>query len=366
MGFGSGFVTGLASSFDKALQLNNKNIMDSMSKAETYMYERRAQEDKRMREKADEYEDTIKDLANYVDTTNLPKGVTATDVAGAWLAKSGGSLTEAKNMLGELQKSRLAYGDEGARLIFTKAQSTGMSARDIGRTFVRPPDLDYIRGPAQKRKTLFGGDIDITARAAERVGMPTDEQTRKAFDTSGFEGLSVGGKLFTKTETTRAMEKEDVALKQARLTLQKTEKEIADMGGLDETAGRMHWKETLKNSLSNENIGWDSVRNEPDFKTIGENVAGMRTGFAKALQATTNYFNKTGTTAKQSGKNQLLGFAVQNTPYIVSSGSGVDPQTGLPKQTNEIGKVYSYSIGGKDASGIWLGDAEGFLTIPGF
>lgn len=359
MGFGSGFVTGLASSFDKALQLNNKNIMDSMSKAETYMYERRAQEDKRMREKADEYEDTIKDLANYVDTTNLPQGVTATDVAGAWLAKSGGSLNEAKNTLAELQKARLAYGDEGARLIFTKAQSTGMSARDIGRTFVRPPDLDYIRGPAQKRKTLFGDDIDITARAAERVGMPTDEQTRKAFDTSGFEGLSVGGKLFTKTETETAAKKDVLALEAAELANQKTRKEMGEINAFDATSIRQYFDRYNKNAAAvTGNI--NPTTGDPEFKTTADAYNNGRIIYERSLQNLTNEMLNTNSFGVKTNDSTFRGVAQQVLPFY--------PNNKAPngkKGQMEIGKLYT--VPKEDGSGprtiLWLGSEDNIFEI---
>jgi len=363
MGFGTGLVAGLASGFEKVVERNQDSIRDSMSRAEKYMYERYSQEQAAEREKIEKAEEAVKRLAKYVDVENLPEGVRAEDVASAWFVKSGGSISEAEKMADRLSDAASYMGDEAAKLTFAKARNTGMTVREMVKSTIRPPDLDYIRGPQKTMRGLFG-EVDITAEALKRAGVPTDVQTRTAFDTEGFEGLGTKGKFYDVTEYKTKREKDELAIQQAKITLQKSQKEIAEMGGLDETAGRYYLKDTLKNALGKEKIGWDEVNDVVDFKDSKENVQGMYKGTSNAIEAASKYFLSTGTVNKTSGKNQLIGFASSNAPFIKPVGAGVDAK-GNPLETNEVGKVYAYSVGGKDRSGIWLGNDMGFLTIPG-
>ena len=363
MGFGTGLVAGLASGFEKVVEKNQDSIRDSMSRAEKYMYERYSQEEAAEREKIEKAEEAVKRLAKYVDVENLPEGVRPEDVASAWFVKSGGSISEAEKMADRLSDAESYLGADAAKLTFAKARNTGMTVREMVKSTIRPPDLDYIRGPQKTMKSLFG-EVDITAEAQKRAGVPTDMQTRTAFDTEGFEGLGTKGKFYDVTEYKTKREKDELAIQQAKITLQKGQKEIAEMGGLDETVGRYYLKDTLKNALGKEAIGWDEVNDVVDFKTSKENVQGMYKATSNAIEAASKYFLDTGTLNKTSGKNQLIGFASSNSPYIKPVGAGVDAK-GNPLETNEVGKVYAYSVGGKDRSGIWLGNDMGFLTVPG-
>jgi len=363
MGFGTGLVAGLAGGFERVLNKVDDRITDSMSRAEKYMYERYGQEQAAERQKTDKAEEAVKRLAKYVDVENLPEGVRAEDVASAWFVKSGGSISEAEKMADRLSDAASYMGNDAAKLTFAKARNTGMTVREMVKSTIRPPDLDYIRGPQKTMKGVFG-EVDITAEAQKRAGVPTDQQTRTAFDMTGFEGIGAKGKFYDVTEYETKRQKDELALKQAKITLQESEKEIAEMGGLDETTGRYYLRDTLKNALGKQAIGWDEVNDVADFKTSKENVQGMYKGTSNAIEAASKYFLDTGTLNKTSGKNQLIGFASSNSPYIKPAGAGVDAK-GIPLETNEIGKVYAYSVGGKDRSGIWLGNDMGFLTIPG-
>ena len=363
MGFGTGLAAGLAGGFERVLNKVDDRITDSMSRAEKYMYERYGQEQAAERQKTDKAEEAVKRLAKYVDVENLPEGVRAEDVASAWFVKSGGSISEAEKMADRLSDAASYMGNDAAKLTFAKARNTGMTVREMVKSTIRPPDLDYIRGPQKTMKGVFG-EVDITAEAQKRAGVPTDQQTRTAFDMTGFEGIGAKGKFYDVTEYETKRQKDELALKQAKITLQESEKEIAEMGGLDETTGRYYLRDTLKNALGKQAIGWDEVNDVADFKTSKENVQGMYKGTSNAIEAASKYFLDTGTLNKTSGKNQLIGFASSNSPYIKPAGAGVDAK-GIPLETNEIGKVYAYSVGGKDRSGIWLGNDMGFLTIPG-
>ena len=64
MGFGTGLVTGLASGFDKMLQLDLKQNMDRLSRAETYALTRREQKIAAAEKKGGELKDNLRELAS--------------------------------------------------------------------------------------------------------------------------------------------------------------------------------------------------------------------------------------------------------------------------------------------------------------
>jgi hypothetical protein len=363
MGFGTGLLTGLATSIERGVRQNIDMNMEDLSNAKKYMRARDEQEDARYRKQLKEYEDTVKDLARFVDTSTLPQGATAYDVAGAYMEKMGGSLTAARSMVEELQKSTV-LGADAPKLIFDKANQMGYSASDVARMYTDPKDLAYIRGGEQKGTGFFFKGMDIRAKAEESLAMPT---IQKQMDRSGLGTAKVSGKLLSAEEYTREKETSDIALKQARLTLQKTEKDIADMGGLDETAGRMYLKDVLAKAATNK--GFEiNVDGTPDFKTTGDKLQDSKDAFSDALINATNYFNSTGTTKKTSGKNQLYGFVSANLPFATKEKAQI-VNGQLNKDIMEIGKIYSWKSAGQNVSGVYLGPefgADDFLMIPGF
>jgi len=361
--FGTGLLTGLATSIEKGVRQNIDMNMEELSNAKKYMRAREEQESARYRKDLKEYEDTVKDLARFVDTSTLPQGATAYDVAGAYLEKMGGSITAARSMVEELQKSTV-LGKDAPKLIFDKANQMGYSASDVAKMYTDPMDLAYIRGGKQMGTGLFFDKMDIRAKAEESLAMPTIE---KQMDRSGLGTAKTTGTMLSEQEYIREKEKEDLAMKQARLTLQKTEAEIADLGGLDDTAGRMYLKDALAKAATNK--GFEiNVDGTPDFKTTPEKLQDSRDAFSEALTNATNYFNSTGTTKKLSGKNQLYGFVSANLPFATKNKAPViDGQ--LDKTSMQVGTIYAWKAAGQNVSGVYLGPefgADDFLMLPGF
>ena len=70
MGFGAGFVTGLASSFDKALQLDMQRNQERLSKAETYMLARQQQKVEQAETDERELKKNLRELAALTGNNN--------------------------------------------------------------------------------------------------------------------------------------------------------------------------------------------------------------------------------------------------------------------------------------------------------
>lgn len=358
MGFGTGLVAGLASGFEKVVERNQDSIRDSMSRAEKYMYERYGQEQAAEREKIEKAEEAVKRLAKYVDVENLPEGVRAEDVASAWFVKSGGSISEAEKMADRLSDAANYMGDEAAKLTFAKARNTGMTVREMVKSTIRPPDLDYIRGPQKTMRGLFG-EVDITAEALKRAGVPTDVQTRTAFDTEGFEGLGTKGKFYDVTEYQTKQKKDKYALEAAKLANEKTKKEMGEINVFDDNQIQEYFDRSNKNAASiTGNV--NTVTGDPEFKDTETRYSEGRIMYEKSLQNLTKEMLRTNSFGVKTNDSTFRGVAQQVLPFYPA---GLAPN-GNPGEM-EIGKVYT--VPKEDGSGprtiLWLGSEDNIFEI---
>jgi hypothetical protein len=358
MGFGTGLAAGLASGFEKVVERNQDSIRDSMSRAEKYMYERYGQEQASEREKIEKAEEAVKRLAKYVDVKNLPEGVRAEDVASAWFVKSGGSISEAEKMADRLSDAESYMGADAAKLTFAKARNTGMTVREMVKSTIRPPDLDYIRGPQKTMKGLFG-EVDITAEALKRAGVPTDVQTRTAFDTEGFEGLGTKGKFYDVTEYQTKQKKDKLALEAATLANEKTKKEMGEIDVFDDNQIQEYFDRSNKNAASiTGNV--NTVTGDPEFKDTETRYSEGRTIYEKSLQNLTKEMLRTNSFGVKTNDSTFRGVAQQVLPFYPA---GLAPN-GNPGEM-DIGKVYT--VPKEDGSGprtiLWLGSEDNIFEI---
>jgi hypothetical protein len=358
MGFGTGLAAGLAGGFERVLNKVDDRITDSMSRAEKYMYERYGQEQAAERQKTDKAEEAVKRLAKYVDVENLPEGVRAEDVASAWFVKSGGSISEAEKMADRLSDAASYMGNDAAKLTFAKARNTGMTVREMVKSTIRPPDLDYIRGPQKTMKGLFG-EVDITAEAQKRAGVPTDVQTRTAFDMTGFEGLDTKGKFYDVTEYQTKQKKDTLALEAAELANQQTKKELGEINTFDDNQIQEFFDRSNKTAASiTGNV--NPMTGDPEFKTSAESFEQGRTVYEKTLQNLTKEMIRTNSFGVKTNDSTFRGLAQQVLPFYTG---GFAPQ-GKPNEM-EIGKVYS--VPKEDGSGprtiLWLGSEDNIFEI---
>jgi len=317
MGFGTGLAAGLASGFEKVVERNQDSIRDSMSRAEKYMYERYGQEQAAEREKEEKAVEAVKRLAKHVDVENLPEGVRAEDVAAAWFVKSGGSISEAEKMADRLSEAESYLGADAAKLTFAKARNTGMTVREMVKSTIRPPDIDYIRGPKKTMKGVFG-EVDITAEALKRAGVPTDQQTREAFDMTGFEGLGTKGKFYDVTEYQTKQKKDTLALEAAKLANDKTKKELGEINTFDDNQIQEFFDRSNKTAASiTGNI--NSITGEPEFKGTADAYSQGRTVYEKTLQNLTKEMIRTNSFGVETNDSTFRGVAQQVLPFYAGS-----------------------------------------------
>jgi hypothetical protein len=349
MSFFLGAVEGLSRNLDKGLQNSLKKTEERIEKASLRESLDRKEKRKNLREQEQAVEEVLDGIAGFIDKTKLPNGVTVYDAAAAIFAnQAGGSVARGSTLVSALTESELK--GRSPDLILDQVKATGMSPSDINKQFLTFPDLTPstpVMGAGFLKKKDLTADI---MAAVDEPALPTAPTDTADFGMARFDLTKTSQAIAAK----QAEESGDVALQQARLTLEKTQKEIAEMGGLGETAQRLYLKNALKTAANLKDV--PLVDGEVVFHTSAEKFQNNKDAVAFALQGATQYFIDTGTMGKTSGKNSILGFISTNGGYLSTSGQAAIKDGNFDPDGMEVGKIYSYKFGGQNMNGLWIGN----------
>lgn len=362
MAFFMGALTGLATSLDQGLK---KNLADTDKKIETIALresELRREERKELREQDKAIKDVLDGLSGFVDANKLPAGASAYDAAAAiFQNQAGGNLAEGQALISSLSESRRLGLDTD--LVLDQVAASNLSAADIRRQFIDYPEqravpeakgIGFLKGASLKDK------ISAAITEPEITGRP---ETEAAF---GMAEVDLS-KLAAAKEYADKQEMSELQKRQAELTLQKTEAEIAELGGLTEVAGRTWYNKKITDAVAAAGVPVNQLTGEFDLASVPEKVEKIKDAYTDTLKAAAKYWINTGTAKKLSGKNQLMGFAM-GSPYVRVTQAPVTQDNKLQWDNMEVGKVYEYSFGGQPQTGIFLGAnfVDGpFIAIPG-
>lgn len=183
MGFGAGFVTGLASSFDKALQMDMKRNQDRLSKAETYMMARQQQKLETAEADERELKKSLKELAAFTGSNNRA----------LMAAEGAGGTAEGINRLLETlreEQSKVKNFDIKKVIDFSGEETLGdeRAFTDLVKRFgpriaetTMPEGFGDTRGLMGKLgfdiKRDVAGDVESTLQIPERFRAPEDDTT---------------------------------------------------------------------------------------------------------------------------------------------------------------------------------------------
>lgn len=357
--FQKGFLTGLAGGIEKGVQGSIDRHMEDLSDAKKYMRVRRDQEEARYREDVKKYRDTIEDLAAYVDTENLPEGATAFDIAGAYFENSlGGSVREAEAAIVKFRDAKNKLGDAGAKIVFTNANTQGLSAEDIGKKFVDGVDLDFIKGSEQKGTGLFFKNVDIREKAAESVTMPVDEQMSE-IELGKVEGLGTKGAFASEEEYKRTKRKDELALESAILGNKLQQKQIDEYGAFDDNQIQEGFDRAVENLGEAKAIPIDPVTGTFQVKTGTQQYQDAADIHTFALQNLTKTLINNKSFGVGTNDSTIRGIATEVRAYL--------PNQMPPKATSfddmDVGKLYTIKTGGEFQQILWTGDENNLFRI---
>jgi len=352
-GFAAGLFRGIKQTTDKVIDIN----MKEMSSAKQYMKTRKDQEEKRMRDEEDRYAEAIKDLSAFVDRDSLPEGATAFDVAGAYFDTAlGGSVKQAEAAVVELVKARNSLGSDSAKLIMNDAGQLGLSARDIAKKYVKPMDLEYIRGSDQFGMALpFMDKVNITDRAAESVGLPEQKQMEKLnLGTAGTKG-----KFVTREEYARKKRIDELQLEKAVLGNQKARKEVAEYGALDDNQIQEGFDRSIETMADAKAIPFDTVNRRFNLKTADDKYDDALEVYTTSLSNLTKTLVDSGSFGVGTNDSTIKGIANQVKAFM--------PNQVPPKEKSfdnmKIGNMYTVKINNEVQQILWTGDSDKLFRV---
>jgi len=191
MGFGTGFVTGLASSFDKMLQLDMQRNMDKMSRAEGYAATRRMQKAELAETKGRELKDNLRELAS-ITGSNRRAAMAAEGV--------GGTADAIAELVTDLKEQRKKLGKDFSvgKFIDFSGEETLKDPRTLVDNFNRfKPEIDFsTKIPSSMRKTTglmgaFGMEMKRDIAADVESTIPIDEEYTSPRDTSAVPSATI-------------------------------------------------------------------------------------------------------------------------------------------------------------------------------
>lgn len=260
MGFGTGFITGLAGSFDKMLQLDMQRNMDRMSRAEQYASTRRLQKVELAETKGRELKENLRELA----------AITGSNRRAAMAAEGvGGTADAIAELVTDLKEQRKKLGKDFSvgKFIDFSGEETLTDPRTLVDNFNRfKPDIDFsTKIPSGMGKTTglmgaLGMEMKRDIAADVESTIPVDEEYTAPRDTSeipsatisfaeGYEAKEFAAK-FEKNKDDAFKSTENILAYGQQLMLQN------EPGTDAHTQGQTYYKmamQTLKEKKQNEN-----------------------------------------------------------------------------------------------------------------
>ena len=178
MGFGTGFVTGLASSFDKMLQLDMQRNFDKMSRAEEYAVRMREAKKGRLTKDEGEIKDALKEIA-AISGSNARAEAIADSVGGTkdGILRIRDTLRENQETLGKGFVSKVYDFTEVDKFATANPVETADMMRKYGPKYVEDTQVSYQPSGFQKmfgkegktEQELAGDLVDIPERYREET-----------------------------------------------------------------------------------------------------------------------------------------------------------------------------------------------------
>ena len=352
-----GTVEGVSTELTKGLQNSLDKTDERLERGAERLSKQRRENRKDLREQDRQISDILDQISGFIDKEKLPDGVSVYDAAASIFAnQAGGSITRGTTLIKALTESELK--NRSPSMVLDQVISTGMSPSDIRKQFLTFPDVtpvDDVMGAGFLKKVNLKDDI---LAATDEPALPAKPTDVVDFGEARFD-------LSRTSQAIAAQQQEELTaaqIEQAKTTIAMDKKKIADMGGLDLTSQRYYLKNTLKSEGRLKGFDTDDDGNII-FKTTPDKLKDSQDAFAEALRKATNYFKDTGTLATTSGRNSLLGFVSENSAFARSSGKAAIKDGTFDGSQMDIGKIYSYKVGGQNMNGFWTGSE--MITISG-
>lgn len=345
--FAQGFIKGLAESVDERLKDDMDRTFKRADRAADYHIRRKAAEQERYDAEMRDVEDLLNSFAAFTGGD--------LDKAAQLYKAGGGSVENAKAFYTTLNDARNKLGDDfniNKAVTFAESQAGELGMADYLGNLVRRP-RDFVA--ASLPDSAAGGvGLFRAFKPGESIRKDIAEQVESAIPTSArnFTEAEIGtasvdyGKLPTATEYGLKMEGERVALATSKKQLLKLTKEIADLGGLTRTEGRVYWNDTKREFLNAAALPLDDD-GEFLLKDASGRLVEAQEAYSKALRDTVQHFIDTGSVGTKKGRDMLAGYA--RNPFVLAKPAPRNQSDDtLDFSSMSVGSYYAVKFTGND------------------
>lgn len=265
-----GFVTGIAKSVDERLKDDMRRTAERSDRVREYHVTRATRKEERFEEDQRELEETLSNLASFMDKSgvDIPEGMTKADFAAQLYSGAGGTISAGKQLVSDLRTHISKAGDMKGLINQANLVTGGKGMGDYINNFVRRPST-MIKVPENLR-----GGVGFLKKADITKGLQSEMDaqfgTTKQADKFDVSGLSLDrSKMVGAKEYSLAMEKETIGLKQAKANLATTLKENAMKGNIDNAQVNKDFKTVIVSGAQGAGVAVDTSSGSPVFDIKG-------------------------------------------------------------------------------------------------
>ena len=345
---------GVAKSLDDRLKDNIKRTNDRSERIREYHVTRGQRKQEEFEKEQKELGEVLETLSNYMDKAGItiPEGMTKADFAAQLYKFGGGTITDGKKLIADLDEHYKKKGDIKGLIDQASLVTKGKGFGDYVNNFVRRPET-MIKVPDNLKGGVgFLKDVDITKGISEEMStMFGDTKQADKFDVSG---LTLDRSKMVTAESF-AMEEQ-----MKKLTI---EQKIADIAETKRKAGIENaWSnaELMRNINENsKSLAYAGVPTKDDgsidIRTAVEKNIDLKKTLASLVSITTKQANtNVGTLANQGNIATILGLAStknKNGDYAI------EMQKLTKKTKPKEGSVYNIKgIDGKFVPHLFIGN----------
>ena len=356
-------IGGVAKSLDDRLKDNIKRTNDRSERIREYHVTRGQRKQEEFEKEQKELGEVLETLSNYMDKAGItiPEGMTKADFAAQLYKFGGGTITDGKKLIADLDEHYKKKGDIKGLIDQASLVTKGKGFGDYVNNFVRRPET-MIKVPANLKGGVgFLKDVDITKGISEEMStMFGDTKQADKFDVSGL--FLDRTKMVTAEKYAKEQKATDLAIQQAEAEIKKTLAE-ADLKDAFTASGFLSKIERDKKALARARGVQLDNNDNIDIKSAKEKKIDISTFQADFVKMIAN----TGNTATGTFTDK------RNISIVVSQASVKDDKgkyliqpKAFPTKRKDlvIGTVYAMKNNATGESGphIYLG--QGIPPIP--
>ena len=360
--FTEGLFTKLFTSLDDSFKSNIQDTKDKKTKIRDYLVQRQMARDERKEEKENELDDVLKNLASFLDKSdiNVPEGMTEADFAAQLYKGSGGTIDSGKKLIEDLNTHYAKVGEVKGLFDHVDLVAQGKNFGDYITNFVRTPEKLVSVPTAMTGGVGFLKNVDITEGIKEEMdALGIVKKQPPVFDVKG--ASLDRTKMVQAQEYAQQKKAAETNQKLAQARIDKIYSDAKLVGkDIDGSDLRTNYNLILKGKSASLNIPY------LEDKVTGAITFNIKRGDEKYEEVQKLHKGLLQQLVSQAKNTDVLNFSqVQN---VLSSFGSINlgynepiDQSSVKASDMQVGEMYKGKDGGIF---IWTGDIKTSIQVP--